>query len=185
MRTPEQPLKSTAVKHLLQLTTAMCLYAQPQKSGFYLGHQGQEPLGWRRREANFESETSIFFKSSSKTSYFPRHLVPSYITLPVNCISTAGEEQERPNPKGSKGVFGDISLVKMLIAVLLRQLRFYKQIVESVSALGCLIVMILTFSFSALFRNLLSLLLLTTARSAEFSLQNSRALSMETCSLLI
>lgn len=46
-------------------------------------------------------------------------------------------------------------------------------------------VLVLTFFIRALCMNLLSLLLLITARSAEFILQNSWASSMETCSLLM
>lgn len=127
----------------------------------------------------------LFYSPSKISYYFPRELVPSRIAPPVNCISAAGTEQKRPNPMGSKGALGDISLVKMLMALLLRQLKFHKQIVKIISTLGCLFIMILTFSFNALFRNLLSLLLLTTARSAEFFLQISWAFSIETCSLLI
>lgn len=116
--------------------------------------------------------------------------------FPLACLTTSAQRHRAGQTKslGTKGRvwgkfhrshLGQISLVKMPMALLLRQFKFCKQIVKSISSLGCFFKMILTFSFSALCRNLLSLLLLTTARSAEFILQNSWAFSMETYSLLM
>lgn len=131
----------------------------------------------------------------SETNFFPnQHSLPPHS---FHCSSSPPQHawcQTRLNCTGTKDIWGEGRGEGGRIHQF--QVEFINQnadgsISETIQILQAgyqkhfYFVLILTFCFSALCRNLLSLLLLTTARFAEFILQNSWAFSMETCSLLM